>query len=334
MATSTQCVTTISIAPHDPDEVDNTVWHHIASFMEPQTLDAFACTCQRFRTLTTFSAYTMTIDDFKSMLRTDKQDRQNILRVILPHEVGAQFKANESSANKLRILRPITEPLQKKFPNHVRVVVPGADVDKADKVRVRWVARTLVAMGCMGGIEPRFRHRPDDILGNTALHWAVRNTGNAGLIELLLRAGVKVNKTTLFGQIPLYIAMSAGNTEIVELLLRAGADANRAEDVFGRTPLYWAIQLNRADIAELLIRFGADVDKDDQYARTPLHLAAGEGHEQLVALFLKCGANVCKTNTSYNTPLAVARQAHPENHELIALLESATALHKKKCTVM
>ena len=74
-----------------------------------------------------------------------------------------------------------------------------------------------------------------EVDGTTALHWAVRS-GDARLVEMLVRAGANANTANRYGVKPLSIACETGEAAIVDALLRAGADPN-APSTEGETPL-------------------------------------------------------------------------------------------------
>lgn len=57
-----------------------------------------------------------------------------------------------------------------------------------------------------------------DKYGNTPLHWAAAS-GQAEMIELLVREGVDVNATNFHGAPPLFYAAYNGSTEAIAALV-------------------------------------------------------------------------------------------------------------------
>src|ERR1700739_807217 len=66
--------------------------------------------------------------------------------------------------------------------------------------------------------------------GSTALHWAAFKD-DLEMAKMLLASGASVKATTRIGAItPLLMAAKNGNAGMIELLLKAGADANSADE--------------------------------------------------------------------------------------------------------
>ena len=100
--------------------------------------------------------------------------------------------------------------------------------------------------------EPRTRLR-----GLTPLHMA-SESGDAALIDALLKAGAGADATNESGTTPLMIASASGSTSAVETLIAHGADVNAREKTYGQTALFFAVARNRADVVCLLLAKGAD----------------------------------------------------------------------------
>jgi ankyrin repeat protein len=112
------------------------------------------------------------------------------------------------------------------------------------------LARLLLASGASP--EPRTRLR-----GLTPLLMAAES-GDAALLDLLLKAGAEVNATNDSGTTTLMIAAASGSAEAVRTLLAHGADINAREKTYGQTALFFAADRNRADVVRLLLSKGAD----------------------------------------------------------------------------
>nr|AFK44284.1 unknown [Lotus japonicus] len=89
----------------------------------------------------------------------------------------------------------------------------------------------------------------DNLDGCTLLHLACE-TGDIGMLELLLQYGVNVNATDSRGQTPLHRCILKGKSILARLLLSRGADP-RAVDDQGRTPIELAAESNADDHAPL-----------------------------------------------------------------------------------
>ena len=81
----------------------------------------------------------------------------------------------------------------------------------------------------------------------TPLMLACDKEGNKDIVEMLLRAGAKVNGGVLCDSTPLAIAAHKGFNEIVGILLKFGADVNKV-DSFVMTPLHLASELGDIQI--------------------------------------------------------------------------------------
>ena len=60
------------------------------------------------------------------------------------------------------------------------------------------------------------------------------------VIQLLLGAGVDVNKKNMLGMNALLLVSGYGNDQLVDLVIKAGADPNATND-FGHTALHLAV---------------------------------------------------------------------------------------------
>jgi ankyrin repeat protein len=69
--------------------------------------------------------------------------------------------------------------------------------------------------------------------GDNCLHIAVWR-GDLRAIQLLIKAGLNVNKTGDMGETPLHIAVRKCNSSVIEVLLKAGADKNIISE-FGKS---------------------------------------------------------------------------------------------------
>ena len=93
---------------------------------------------------------------------------------------------------------------------------------------------------------------PDQVIGNTATHWAA-SKGHVAALEVLLRAGADVHARNNGDSTPLHCAALSNQLDCASVLLRHGADA-RVQDEFGDSPLSLAQRANGRDaLVELLL---------------------------------------------------------------------------------
>lgn len=130
---------------------------------------------------------------------------------------------------------------------------------------------------------------PDDLWGNTALHWALANASNDNAWEILRNLPDKdpsLNvQCTIHGHTPLHIAVAKGyktisrdgrsletsNLAIVNALLSKGANPN-LQDEKGNTPLHLAYLRGDRDMIEALSEAGAFTRIENKENRSPPEL--------------------------------------------------------------
>ncbi len=127
--------------------------------------------------------------------------------------------------------------------------------------------------------------------GATALQWAAYR-GDAGLAELLLKAGAKPGLANHNGATPLWLAATRGDAAVIQALLKAGADANEQLPL-GRRPLMLAARSGQVDAVRVLLEHGADVNASEaERGTTALMQAADQGHAGVLKELIRAGANV------------------------------------------
>jgi ankyrin repeat protein len=149
------------------------------------------------------------------------------------------------------------------------------------------------------------------------------------------------------GWTPLMTAIYKGNAEIVEILLKAGAKVD-ADNCVGWPPLHCAVEHGRTEIMEILLKDGAKVDTIDNGGKTPLHRAARYADAKIVEILLKAGANPFMCDNAGKTAAVWActkdikdrleavitaavekifERLHPEKSNVIATLVTAPLFH-------
>eukprot|EP01036_Dinobryon_divergens_P029330 gene29330-38409_t len=130
--------------------------------------------------------------------------------------------------------------------------------------------------------------------------------GDVNEVKRLINGGANVNQEDDTDEsTALHAASSSGHAEVVDILLKAGAKVD-AEDKERNTPLHNAAANGRADVASLLLKAKADVNGDYWSVRTPLMQAARHGRPETVPILLAAGAFI-DFNFEGKTALDMAR---------------------------
>lgn len=112
-----------------------------------------------------------------------------------------------------------------------------------------------------------------DKKGDTALHRAVRKSGNTEIIDSIVGKGGNLDASNKEGETTLHVAASkSGGERLLSSLL--DRQANReAKDVAGRTPLHVAIEKRHEANVMALLERGADVNATDNFGQSSAKLA-------------------------------------------------------------
>lgn len=90
----------------------------------------------------------------------------------------------------------------------------------------------------------------DFSVGATSLHMAAQE-GNYEVVEILVRAGARVDRQLTDGETPLYMAATRGHARVVSILLRAKANSLLA--CSGFTPLEAAAKLEMEEVVRAML---------------------------------------------------------------------------------
>ena len=145
-------------------------------------------------------------------------------------------------------------------------------------------------------------------LGWTALHFAVRN-GDEESVKTLLSAEADVNSPNLNGVTPLVIALLKKNLKLAEELVKHGAYVNFQRQKDGVGIIHFIASVDREgmdDVLEFLINHKVNVNLKTSNGLSALHLASEKGYHKRVKILLNNSAEVdCKSNDGA-TPLHCA----------------------------
>ena len=151
--------------------------------------------------------------------------------------------------------------------------------------------------------------------GNSALHLACWLGLDKAIIDRLLELGSDIHlKSLADGYLPIHTATNSGNVGLVELLLDKGCNPN-AKDNSGSSPLTWSVfrDIKIKEIIKLLIDRGADQSARDNDGDTCLAYASMEGHKEVVEFLLARGADISDRDNNGYTCLALASmEGHKE----------------------
>lgn len=190
------------------------------------------------------------------------------------------------------------------------------------KVESSIINPEVVELLLQNGADPHILNKR----GVSPLHYASR-TGNAEVVNLLLKHDAKVDLKTLALNTPLAYACGSNvdasytpNPKVVELLLQGGADPN-IPTADGWSPLHCAVESGDVKIVELLLKYNANVNYLAQGHTTALAYACyGTKHKpnlKVVELLLQSGADPYIATENGETPLSLALD---NNEDVIAKL--------------
>lgn len=132
----------------------------------------------------------------------------------------------------------------------------------------------------------------EDELGQTPLHWAVRQNHEA-IARMLLERGADASSRGRDGTTPIHVAAGLGSDAVVEMLLSHSADPCATRQRDGRGALHLAAEQGWAAALAALLRAERAVrciNTADNASDAPLTLAAKRGHASCVRLLAAAGA--------------------------------------------
>lgn len=152
-----------------------------------------------------------------------------------------------------------------------------------------------------------------DVVDSGGFSWfyTAANHNFQDICDMLLAAGVDVNKVTVHGWTALLTANEYHHYDVVRVLLDSGANVDAADN-YGRTALMTASYYGHRLIVRMLLDAGADVNKADEEGTTALMRASKAGHFKTVR------GGPPAALLAAHAPAQVARgDAHAGNHQLL-----------------
>ncbi|KAF4450733.1 ankyrin repeat protein nuc-2 [Fusarium austroafricanum] len=161
-------------------------------------------------------------------------------------------------------------------------------------------------------------HSYDDINERNCLHQAAIY-GKQYVLEWGLSVNVVVDRTDVYGRVPLHYASLHGRLEMLKVLLDANQKTIDLTDHDNFTPLIHSIIQGRLDCIELLLARSARIDPVSDSDHIPLNLACEHGSVAVVEMLLKHGAKILPDAEGLYPQHLVARAG--QTSELLLLLK-------------
>lgn len=161
-------------------------------------------------------------------------------------------------------------------------------------------------------------HSYDDINERNCLHQAAIY-GKQHVLEWGLADGVAVDRTDVYGRVPLHYASLHGRIVMLEALLDAKPSTIDLIDHDNFTPLVHAIIHDHLDCVERLLAKSARIDPVSDSDHVPLNLACEHGSVPIVELLLKHGAKILPDAEGLYPQHLVARSG--QTSQLLLLLK-------------
>nr|KAI1760894.1 SPX domain-containing protein [Hypoxylon sp. FL1150] len=158
----------------------------------------------------------------------------------------------------------------------------------------------------------------DDINERNCLHQATIY-GNSFVLNVGLSRGVEVNRTDVYGRVPLHYASMHGRLDMLELLLQANPTTIDLIDHDNFTPLIHAIIHGHLECVQRLLVTTSRLDPVSETDHIPLNLACEYGSLDIVRLLLQHGAQILPDAEGLYPQHLVARSG--QTPQLLRLLQ-------------
>ncbi|KAK4678579.1 phosphate system positive regulatory protein pho81 [Podospora pseudoanserina] len=159
----------------------------------------------------------------------------------------------------------------------------------------------------------------DDINERNCLHQAAIY-GNGFVLEYGLAKGVAVDRTDVYGRVPLHYASIHGRLDMLDKLLTGAPETINLIDHDNYTPLIHAIVHGHLECVGRLLEREARLDPVSDTDHVPLNLACEHGSLAVAELLLKHGARILADAEGLYPQHLVARSG--QTPELLLLLQN------------
>ncbi|KAM7208679.1 ankyrin repeat protein nuc-2 [Naviculisporaceae sp. PSN 640] len=159
----------------------------------------------------------------------------------------------------------------------------------------------------------------DDINERNCLHQATIYE-NPFVLEYGLSKGVSVERTDVYGRVPLHYASMHGRLDMLDALLTASPQTINLIDHDNYTPLIHAIVHGHLECVRRLLERSARIDPVSETDHVPLNLACERGSVPIVELLLKHGSRIVADAEGLYPQHLVARSG--QTPELLLLLKN------------
>ncbi|KAK3905350.1 hypothetical protein C8A05DRAFT_12806 [Staphylotrichum tortipilum] len=159
----------------------------------------------------------------------------------------------------------------------------------------------------------------DDINERNCLHQAAIY-GNSFVLEYGLSKGVAVDRTDVYGRVPLHYASMHGRLDMIDTLLTAAPQTINLIDHDNYTPLIHCIVHKHLECVGRLLDQSARVDPVSNTDHVPLNLACEHGSLTIAERLLKHGAQILADAEGLYPQHLVARSG--QTPELLLLLKN------------
>lgn len=136
------------------------------------------------------------------------------------------------------------------------------------------------------------------------LHKACRND-YFEVVDLLIKLGVDINQSNIYGDTPLHLAVQFKNGAVVDKLLFEGARVN-AQNLKKVSPLHVAAARGKEDILNLLVIHKAKLNMSDENGAKPIHYGVMSGKTAIIRNLLNNGGSLNEGDDRKNNVLHYA----------------------------
>ena len=144
-------------------------------------------------------------------------------------------------------------------------------------------------------------------------------SGSAGLVQLLVRKGCKLEARDAAGNGLAWYVAASGSSEALAWLLKRDMGLLNARNRKGRTPVFAAVKCRRPEAVREMIALGCSLEVRDDQGWTPLAWSAVNGLEDMADLLVGLGADLRAVDNDGHVPRQIAEgMGHRKTASLLA----------------